>query len=195
MSKVQVVDNSNLTVAYNTVKSFEEELHMRRLVWRWREVDQGWTVLEIDLNATHNCCEPTCGLGEEEDSKAIPGAGDLGNLLNPWWALWRQQGLPSLLPYNKLKEERRTKNLKEDDVCVFQYENKVKSMLCCVKEVEETVDGLGRTATIDYKVRCRDSFTRATPDVAIQKLMVLVPGEKVTGEAEEVMEYEAWNEG
>ena len=190
MSKVQVVDNSNLTV-----ESFEEELHMRRLVWRWREVDQGWTVLEIDLNATHNCCAPTCGLGEEEDFKASLGAGDVGNLLIPWWARWRQQGLPSLLPYNKLKEERRTKNLKEDDVCVFQCENKVKSMLCCVKEVEETVDGLGRTATIGYKVRCRDSFTRATPDVAIQKLMLLVPGEKVTGEAQEMMEYEAWTEG
>ena len=208
MSKVQVVDNRSLTVvwrytvwdpakAYNTIKTFDEEMHMRRLVWRWREVALGWTVLQIDINATHNCCSPTCGLGEEEDSIASPGAGDVGNLLNPWWGLWRQQGFAGGLPYNKLTDDRRTKNLKGDDVCLFQYENKVKSMLCCVQEVKEMEDGLCRTVTIVYKVRRRVSFplVLVTMDVAIQRLVLLVPGEKVTGEAEEVMEYEAWNEG
>ena len=168
---------------------------MRRLVWRWREVDLGWTVLQIDINATHNCCSPTCGLGEEEDSIASPGAGDVGNLLNPWWGLWRQQGFAGGLPYNKLTDDRRTKNLKGDDVCLFQYENKVKSMLCCVQEVKEMEDGLCRTVTIVYRVRSRVSFLRAAMDVATQRLKLLVPSEKVTGEAEEVMEDEAWTEG
>ena len=56
-------------------------------------------------------------------------------------------------------------------------------------------DGLCRTVTIVYRVRSRVSFLRAAMDVATQRLKLLVPSEKVTGEAEEVMEDEAWTEG
>ena len=145
MTQVQIVDKSRLTVdwlyqcctmwdlakANNTVKTFDEEMHLRRLVWRWSEGDQ--------------------------------------------------QGFASLLPYNK--DNRRNKNLKEDGVCLFQYENKVKITLCRGKEVKESEDRLSRTSTIVYKARSRVSFPRATMDVAIQRLVL---SEKVTGEDEEV---------
>jgi hypothetical protein len=38
----------DLTKAYNTVKTFVEELHMRRLVWRWGEATEDWTTYGID---------------------------------------------------------------------------------------------------------------------------------------------------
>ena len=39
------------------------------------------------------------------------------------------------------------------------------------------------------------SMPLTTMDVAIQRLVLLVPSEKVTGEAEEVKDDEAWMEG
>ena len=37
----------DLTKAYNTVVTYEEEMHMRRLVWRWGRQDEEWTTFGI----------------------------------------------------------------------------------------------------------------------------------------------------
>ena len=108
-----------------------------------------------------------------------------------------------MLPYNKLKDGQRHKNLKEGDVCLLQYENKIKNTyrLCRVKEVKVSEDGLVRTVTIVYRAKKKGkllpyvSVPLTTMDVAIQRLVLLVPSEKVTGETVEVMEDEAWTEG
>ena len=79
-------------------------------------------------------------LGEEGEFRASSGYVD--NPLNTWWSLWKQQGFASLLSYNKLEDEQRHKNLREGDVCLLQYENKVKNTyrLCRVKEVKGSED-------------------------------------------------------
>ena len=51
----------DLTKAYNTVKTFEEEKHMRRLVWRWGDTSSPWTVYGIDAMHFGDRCA-TCGL-------------------------------------------------------------------------------------------------------------------------------------
>jgi hypothetical protein len=38
----------DLVKAYNTVRTFKEELHMRRLVWRWGDPAASWTTYGID---------------------------------------------------------------------------------------------------------------------------------------------------
>ena len=160
------------------------------------------TVNQLLLGRTST--SPPCDdaeMGEEGDFRAS--SDHVDNLLNTWWALWKQQGFASLLPYNRLKDERRHKNLKEGDVCLLQYENKVKNTyrLCRVKEVKESEEGLVRTVTIVYRAKRKGkllpyvSVPLTTMDVAIQRLVLLVPSEKVTGEAEKVEEDEAWNEG
>ena len=160
------------------------------------------TVNQLLLGRTST--SPPCEgevMGEEGDFRASSGYVD--NLLNTWWSLWKQQGFASLLPYNRLKDERRHKNLREGDVCLLQYENKVKNTyrLCRIKEVKVSEDGLVRTVTVGYRAKRKGkllpyvSVPLTTMDVAIQRLVLLVPSEKVTGEAEEVKEDEAWMEG
>ena len=156
--------------------------------------------LLLGRTSTSPLCEGKV-MGKEGEFRA--GSGYVDNLFNTWWSLWKQQGLASLLPYNKLKDERRHKNLREGDVYLLQYENKVKNTyrLCRIKEVKVSEDGLVRTVTIGYRAKRKGkllpyvSVPLTTMDVAIQRLVLLVPSEKVTGEAEEVKDDEAWKEG
>ena len=107
--------------------------------------------------------------------------GFVTNFLNTWWSLWKQQGFASLLPYYKLRDERRHKNLREGDVCLLLYENKVKNTyrLCRVQEVKVSEDGLVRTATIVYRAKRKGkvlpyvSVPLTTMDDAIQRLCCL----------------------
>ena len=156
--------------------------------------------LLLGRTSTSPLCEGEV-MGEEGEFRAS--SGYVNNLLNTWWSLWKQQGFASLLPYNKLKDERRHKNLREGDVCLLQCENKVMNTyrLCRIKEVKVSEDGLVRTVTIGYRAKRKGkmlpyvSAPLTTMDVAIQRLVLLVPSEKVTGEAEEVKDDEAWKEG
>ena len=115
------------------------------------------------------------------------------HLLDTWWSLWRQQGFASLLPYNKIKDGKRHINLQEGDVCLLQYENKVKNTyrLCRVIAVKKSEDGLVRTVTVAYKARrsgkllSHVSSPLTTMDVAIQRLVLLVPREKAADGVEE----------
>ena len=156
------------------------------------------TVNQLILGRTST--SPPCQdeeMGEEGEFRAS--SGFIDNLLNTWWSLWKQQGFASLLPYNRLKDEKRHKNLREGDVCLLQYENKVKNTyrLCRVKEVKVSEDGLVRTVTIVYRAKRKGkvlpyvSVPLTTMDVAIQRLVLLVPSEKVAAEEEE----EAWLDG
>ena len=149
--------------------------------------------LLLGRTSTSPLCEGKV-MGKEGEFRA--GSGYVDNLFNTWWSLWKQQGLASLLPYNKLKDERRHKNLQEGDVCLLQCENKVKNTyrLCRIKEVKVSEDGLGRTVTIGYRAKRKGkllpyvSAPLTTMDVAIQRLVLLVPSEKVKDD-------EAWMEG
>ena len=84
-------------------------------------------------------------------------------------------------------------------MCLLLYENKVKNTyrLCRVQEVKVSEDGLVRTATIVYRAKRKGkvlpyvSVPLTTMDVAIQRLVLLVPSEKVAAEEDE----EAWIEG
>ena len=63
-------------------------------------------------------------------------------------------------------------------------------------KVKESEDGLVRTVTIAYRARKKGkllpyvSVPLTSMDVAIQRLVLLVPSE-----ADEAMEDEAWNQG
>ena len=154
--------------------------------------------LLLGRTSTSPLCEQEEGeMPDERDFMAS--SGFVNNVLNTWWSLWKQQGFASLLPYNKLKDGLRHKNLREGDVCLLQYENKVKNTyrLCRVKEVKVSEEGLVRTVTIAYRAKRKGKVLPyvAVPmtemEVAVQRLVLLVPGEKVDAGEEE----EAWTEG
>ena len=64
------------------------------------------------------------------------------------------------------------------DVCLIKLETK-DERFCRVKKVKVSEDGLERSATFVYRAKRKDK-------VAVQRLVLLVPGEKVAaGEEEE----------
>ena len=155
------------------------------------------TVNQLLLGRT-STSPPSEGVVMGEEGDYMASSSHIDNLLNAWWSLWRQQGFASLLPYNKLKDQCRHKNFREGDICLLQYENKVKNTyrLCRVTKVKESKDGLMRTVKIKYRAKRKSkllpnvSVLLTSMDVAIQRLVFVVPSE-----AGEVMEDEAWNQG
>ena len=151
------------------------------------------TVNQLLLGRTSTTSMEARELGEENEYKVS--SKHVDHLLDTWWSLWRQQGFASLLPYNKIKDGKRHTNLQEGDVCLLQYENKVKNTyrLCRVIAVKKSEDGLVRTVTVAYKARRTGkllphvSSPLTTMDVAIQRLVLLVPKEKAADEVEEVL--------
>jgi hypothetical protein len=121
----------------------------------------------------------------EEDFKACSAYHD--NLLDTWWALWRQQGFSSLLPYYRHKDAKRNTNLRTGDVCLLMYDNKIKNTyrLCRIAEVFESEDGLVRTVRVGYRERragaahVYKSTALTEMEVAVQRLVLLVPEEEL----------------
>ena len=80
------------------------------------------------------------------------------------------------------------------DVCLIKLETK-EARFCQVQMVKVPEDGLVRSVTTVYKVKLEVLPYVPVPltemEVAVQKLVLLVPGEKVAAGEEE----EAWAEG
>ena len=47
-------------------------------------------------------------------------------LLSQWWNRWKVIGLPHMIPYQRFKDAKRHKNLVKGDVCLLQYDGKIK---------------------------------------------------------------------
>ena len=76
-------------------------------------------------------------------------------LLYTWWSVWRV--VTSLLPYYKLKDEKRHANLQVSDVCSLHYDNKLKvaCWLCRVVEILPSYNGLVREVKLSFRPRRR----------------------------------------
>ena len=74
----------------------------------------------------------------------------LENLTQTWWNLWQEQVFPLLLPYSKLEDTQRHKNLQVGDVCLIRYETKVASTyrLCKIVRVFPSDGGVVRTVEV-----------------------------------------------
>ena len=79
----------------------------------------------------------------------------LQELTQSWWKLWKERAFPTLLPYYRYKEAGRHKNLQPGDVCLIQYDNKIRATyrLCKVIEVKKSDDGCVRTVVVGYMPR------------------------------------------
>merc|ERR1712120_68975 len=110
----------------------------------------------------------------------------LNELMSTWWKMWKQRALPHLLPYYRWEQARRHRNLRPGDVCMMLYESKVMGnyRLCRVTAAEPSEDGCTRTVTVGYLPRksLKQTVYRPVPletkDVAIQRLVLLVPMEE-----------------
>ena len=110
-----------------------------------------------------------------------------------WWKLWKQQALPSLLPYYRWEEAKRHRNLREGDICLLLYESKILAnyRLCRVQKAEPSEDGCVRTVTIGYLPRKAQNRVTYPPvplehkEVAIQQLVLIMPVEEQTGEEQD----------
>ncbi len=114
------------------------------------------------------------------------------HLLDTWWKLWKQQGFPTLLPYARLKDAQRHRNIEKGDICLVMYENQVKATyrLCRVLETVESKDDLVRTVKIGFRPRRavtgKPAYERTALEeleVAVQRLVLLVPANEVGAEA------------
>ena len=161
-------------------------------------------------------------LGKTSTVRVEEGVFTLGNfkacsayadhLLDTWWSCWKQQGFASLLPYPELKHAKRHLNLKQGDVCLVYYDNKVKGTyrLCIVLETTVSRDGVVRTVRVGFRPRraCGPGAYKSVPldemEVAIQRLVLLVAkdetsevadggvaGGEVAGDEGEVQEAES----
>ena len=51
----------------------------------------------------------------------------LQELTQSWWKLWKERAFPTLLPYYWFKEAGCHRNLRPGEICLMQYQNKVKA--------------------------------------------------------------------
>jgi hypothetical protein len=147
------------------------------------------TVNQLLLGRTSTIAgDVSAGDTVEEDFRAVRSYQDA--LLDTWWSLWRQQGLPTLLPYYRHKEAKRHVNLKVGDICLVLYENKVKGTyrLCRILDVTKSEGGVVRTVLIGFRARRAPSGHRLSYaaldqlEVAVQRLVLLVPSEEIEPE-------------
>lgn len=92
-------------------------------------------------------------------------------LLYTWWSVWRV--VTSLLPYYKLKDEKRHANLQVSDVCSLHYDNKltVTYRLCRVVEFLPSYDGLVREVKLSFRPRRHASAGTFLP-VELNRLLL-----------------------
>lgn len=120
-----------------------------------------------------------------EDYHAVDGY--LQELTATWWNMWRVQALPTLLPYYRMEDAARHKNLRPGDVCMLLYENRVVShyQLVRVYKVKESEDSCVRTVTVVYlpqnqlNKRTYDPTKMQEKEVAVQRLALIVPNEEI----------------
>ena len=108
------------------------------------------------------------------------------NLLDTWWSLWKQQGFPTLLPYQRHKDAKRHKDLKKGDVCLVMYES--------IVEIFQSVNNVVRTVRIGFRPRhvahnkgVYKHIAFEEIDVAVQRLVLLVPAEELKPEQQDEM--------
>ena len=97
-------------------------------------------------------------------------------MLALWWNRWKIIGLPQMIPYQRLKDAKRHKNLQVGDVCLLQYDGKIKHTyrLCVILTTIPSDDDIIRTVRVGFRPRrqCRPGPYKP---VALEKLVVGVP--------------------
>ena len=154
---------------------------------------------------------------EEDEPSAVQLTGYVEELSTTWWNLYRAQGFSSLLPYQRLKDSKRHKNLQVGDICLLNYESKIrgKYRVCRVLKIKKSSDELVRTVTVGLRDR-RKTFTDpknirkyfpaplAELQVGVGRLVLLVPVEEQSEENKnkevdscdaEMPEYEVVDKG
>ena len=85
--------------------------------------------------------------------------------------------------FGHLKEAKRNANLEVGDICLLNYDNKIRGTyrLCCVLTTRISAGGLVRTGKVGYKDRRRVAGKNYKPgslteiEVGVQHLVLLVP--------------------
>ena len=112
-------------------------------------------------------------------------------LLNVWWNLWREQVFPHLLLYYQHKEAKHHINLKQGDICLLKYDNKIRGTyrLCRILEVCVSQDSIVHTVTVGFRPRktCKggvgyQNTKLEQKEVAVQHLFLLCPQEELPEE-------------
>lgn len=110
------------------------------------------------------------------------------DLSDSWWNKYYNEVFYNLLPYRRLKDTKRHRNLKVGDVCFLKYQGKIKAdyRLCRVDSIVKDEFDIVRTVT----VRLRSRSIREKPaqyklhtkpqllETGIQRLCLLIPVEE-----------------
>ena len=99
-------------------------------------------------------------------------------LLSQWWNRWKVVGLPPMIPYQrqKIKDAKRHKNLQVGDVCLLQYDRKIKHTyrLCIMLETFPSKGNIVCTVKVGFRPR-RQCRTTSYKPVQLDELVVGVP--------------------
>ena len=132
------------------------------------------TINQLLLGRSTNAARSTYTKSAQENYMA---ANDYQEeLLAQWWKRWQVIGLPQMIPYQSLKDAKRHKNLQVGDVCLLQYDGKIKHTyrLCIILPTIPSDDAIVRTVTLGFRARrqCRPGPYKP---VALDELVVGVP--------------------
>ena len=75
-----------------------------------------------------------------------------GELMKQWWSHWKVQGLLKMFPYQQYIDAKRHNNLVKGDMCLLQYNGKVKATyrLCIILEIILSEEGLVCTVRVGF---------------------------------------------
>ena len=101
--------------------------------------------------------------------------------------------------FGHLKEAKRNANLEVGDICLLNYDNKIRGTyrLCCVLTTRISAGGLVRTGKVGYKDRRRVAGKNYKPgslteiEVGVQHLVLLVPANEAELMKESAMDEPA----